>query len=70
MAMAQPLPPLFHCSNCRAKYEVVRIEAPPGPTTDREITCVSCGGPLKGRDGKFVLKYFLIELGPRRRAGI
>jgi len=51
----------FDCSNCGAKYELVRVEAPAGPTTDREITCISCGGPLRGREGKFLLKYFLIE---------
>jgi hypothetical protein len=37
---------LFECPNCAAKYKVVRVEAPEGPTTDREIICVSCGGPL------------------------
>ena len=57
---------LFECPNCAAKYKVVRVEAPKGPTTDREITCVSCGGPLHGREGPLLLKYFLIE---RRRAG-
>jgi predicted RNA-binding Zn-ribbon protein involved in translation (DUF1610 family) len=49
----------FECPNCGAKYEVVRVEAPAGPTTDREITCLSCGGPLNGRQGSFLLKYFL-----------
>jgi len=58
----------FECPNCAAKYELVRVEAPPGPATHREITCVSCGGPLQGREGPFLLKYFLIER-PRRRAG-
>jgi hypothetical protein len=57
----------FDCPNCAAKYEVVRAEAPPGPTIDREITCLSCGGPLHGREGPFLLKYFLVER-PRRRA--
>jgi hypothetical protein len=42
----------FDCPNCAAKYEVVRAEAPPGPTIDREITCLSCGGPLHGRRGR------------------
>ena len=54
-------PTPFDCSNCGAKYKLVRVEAPAGPTTDREITCISCGGPLHGREGKFLLKYFLIE---------
>ena len=43
------------------------VEAPPGPTTDREITCLSFGGPLHGREGRFLLKYFMIER-PKRRA--
>jgi len=51
----------FHCPNCRAKYLVVRAEAPPGPTINRELVCLSCGGPLHGREGKFNLKYFLLE---------
>ena len=46
---------LFHCPTCTAKYEIVRVEAPPGPTTDREIVCVACGGPLQDREGKFLL---------------
>jgi hypothetical protein len=50
---------------CAAKYEVVRVEAPPRPTIDREITCVSCGAPLNGREGQLILKYFLVE-GKRR----
>jgi hypothetical protein len=33
----------------------------PGSTRDREITCLSCGSALHSRDGRFVLKYFLIE---------
>ena len=57
----------FECPNCAAKYEFVRVEAPRVPTTDREITCVSCGGPMNGREGKFILKYFLVER-PKRRA--
>jgi hypothetical protein len=57
----------FECPNCAAKHEVVRVEAPPGPTTDREITCLSFGGPLHGREGRFLLKYFMIER-PKRRA--
>src|SRR5262249_16434076 len=65
--LAMPHSTQFECPNCAAKYEVVRVEAPPGPTTDREITCLSCGGPLNGRQGPFLLKYFLVER-PKRRA--
>ena len=51
--------PPFKCPNCKALYEVVRVEG--NSLTGREITCRKCGGPLQGRDGKFVLKYFLLR---------
>ncbi len=50
----------FDCPNCGAIYRVIRAEAGP-ETMDREISCRSCGGPLRGREGRFVLKYFLVE---------
>ena len=50
----------FNCPYCNALYQVVKVEAGP-EAVDREITCRSCGGPLTGRDGKFVLKYFLLR---------
>jgi hypothetical protein len=56
----------FTCPNCKAFYEVVKVEAGP-ETADREITCQVCGGPLTGREGKFVLKYFLLREAVRRR---
>ena len=59
--MSDPLSVPFNCPNCGAKYEIVRVEAPARPQTDREITCISCGGPLHGRQGVFILKYFLVE---------
>ena len=62
-------PPSFNsfiCPNCGAYYQVVKVEA--GPETDnREITCRSCGGPLSGREGQFVLKYFLLRNTGRSR---
>ena len=68
--MAGGRPPSFNsftCPNCKALYQVVKAE--PGPeTVDREIVCRSCGAPLTGRDGKFVLKYFMLrEAGRTRR---
>jgi uncharacterized Zn finger protein (UPF0148 family) len=48
------------CSNCGALYQVVKGEAGP-ETDDRQITCRACGAPLVGRDGQFVLKYFLLR---------
>jgi DNA-directed RNA polymerase subunit RPC12/RpoP len=65
--MSDMMPANFKCPTCGAEYEVVRAEAPPGPTTDREITCLNCGGPLQGREGAFLLKYFLVS---RLRRGI
>src|SRR6476646_2985890 len=60
-------PPLFTCPNCKALYQVVKLEAGLG-TIDAEIRCRVCGGPLVGREGKFVLKYFLLRKAiPSRR---
>jgi hypothetical protein len=51
---------IFTCPNCRALYHLIKVEA--GPETDsREIVCRACGGPLAGREGKLVLKYFLLQ---------
>lgn len=61
----------FSCPHCGAAYEVVRAQAGP-ETVDREITCHRCGERLIGREGKDILKYFLVErpkvqaLGQRR----
>jgi predicted Zn finger-like uncharacterized protein len=52
-----------NCPHCGAAYKVVQIEAPSDPV---EITCRSCGGPLQGREGRFLLKYFLVD--KRRKA--
>jgi hypothetical protein len=64
--------PLFHLPNCDAVYQIVRIEAGP-ETVDRGLTCRACGRPLPGREGKFVLKYFLLRKSDRtqkwKRAG-
>jgi hypothetical protein len=49
--------PFFRCPNCDALYHIVKAEAGP-ESADREIMCRACGGPLPGREGKFVMKYF------------
>jgi hypothetical protein len=55
-----------NCTGCDARYRVVRVEA---TATDkfREIACVACDAPLKGRDGAWVLKYFLASGRARKR---
>jgi hypothetical protein len=58
--------PLFKCPNCTTRYHVVQGEA--DPSTNVEINCLVCDQPLLSRDGRFILKYFLLD-GPRRRAG-
>jgi hypothetical protein len=54
----------FICPNCNALYRVVRVEIDP-ETVQREITCRACGERLPAREGKFVLKYFLLRKGGR-----
>ena len=62
----------FNCPHCNALYQVIKVEAGP-ETVDREITCRACGAPLPGREGNFVLKYFLLRKAlppdPRARPG-
>jgi hypothetical protein len=50
----------FFCPNCKALYQVVKIEAAP-ETTDREITCRECHAHFPAREGKFGLKYFMLR---------
>jgi DNA-directed RNA polymerase subunit RPC12/RpoP len=54
----------FICSNCHALYRIVRVEVG-RETVDREITCQACGGPLPGREGRFVIRYFMLRKGGR-----
>jgi predicted Zn finger-like uncharacterized protein len=62
----------FTCPNCQALYHIVKVERGP-ETVDRDVTCRSCGAPLPGREGNFVLKYFMLRKAGRvqrwRRAG-
>lgn len=56
----RPLPPApTYYPNCKAKYEVVRRA--PALADHREVTCLSCGGSLPGRESAFVVKYFLVD---------
>jgi predicted Zn finger-like uncharacterized protein len=62
----------FNCPHCNALYHVARAEAGPA-INGQEVTCHACGGPLHAREGKFVLKYFLLRKparpDPRARKG-
>jgi predicted RNA-binding Zn-ribbon protein involved in translation (DUF1610 family) len=55
----------FDCPNCGAQYKLVRVETNE-TLPDQQLTCRKCRGPLHGREGRFVLKYFLVDR-PRRR---
>ena len=57
-AMPDPASTRMNCPHCGAAYRVVQVEAPSDPV---EVTCRSCGGPLQGRIGRFLLKYFLVD---------
>ena len=50
----------FNCPNCDAIYDLVRAEGE-SDTTDRDLVCLACGAPLQSREGRFILKYFLLE---------
>jgi predicted Zn finger-like uncharacterized protein len=62
----------FTCPNCQALYHVVQGEAGP-ETRFHDVTCRVCGAAFPGREGSFILKYFLLRKagrvqGSRRRA--
>jgi hypothetical protein len=56
---------VFNCPNCNARYKLVRAEADHAASYG-QIECYHCGGPLNGREGQFILKYFLVDR-PRRQ---
>jgi hypothetical protein len=64
--MAASVKASFTCPTCHALYQLVRQEAGP-ETVDTALTCRACGGPLPNREGKLVLKYFLLREGGRQQ---
>ena len=54
----------YACPTCGAEYKVVRVEAKTMVPEGR-LTCTKCGGPLNAREGRYILKYFLVG-GSRR----
>ena len=55
----------FTCPHCDALYQIVKGEAGP-ESVNREVACRSCGAPMPGRDGPFVIKYFHLRNAARR----
>jgi hypothetical protein len=43
------------------------MESPP-IEVDEKIACICRGGPLSGREGAFILKYFLVNRPEKNRA--
>jgi predicted Zn finger-like uncharacterized protein len=56
----------FTCPNCQALYYVVKGERGL-ETVDRQVACRVCGASFPGREGDFVLKYFLLGKAARPR---
>jgi hypothetical protein len=50
----------FNCPHCAAAYKLVHVEVEDS-TTDHEILCLRCGGPLQGRQGGFLRKYLFVD---------
>jgi len=57
----------FDCPQCGTPYKIVRVESDT-IGSDRKITCISCGAPLNGREGRLILKYFRTDR-PRAQPG-
>ena len=60
--------PTCNCPNCNALYQIVKVEAGP-EAVDRQVTCRACGGPLPGREGKFVINIFSLRNAGESRNG-
>jgi hypothetical protein len=54
-----PKPEPFACPICSAQYKLIRAEADGASVFG--LVCRKCGGPLNGREGRFVLKYFFVD---------
>ena len=56
-----------NCSHCNALYQVIRAEAGP-ETTERDVACRVCGGPLPACEGQLVLTVCEAPMRRSRRA--
>ena len=68
-AMIEQRSTSFNCQNCDAEYRLVRLEAD-RETVDRELACIACGAPLNGREGRFLLKYLLVDRRSKKRRAL
>jgi hypothetical protein len=59
----------FNCPHCNALYQIVKAAAGP-ESADYKLACRVCGGSLPGREGKFVVKYFMLRKAGRRKGDI
>ena len=50
----------FNCPACGARYKVVQVETETAGA-DSRLACRHCGAPLSGREGRFILKYFMVD---------
>jgi hypothetical protein len=52
-------PRLFKCSHCAADYHVytLKVDNPP----DTAIGCLVCDQPMPSCEGRYILKYFLVQ---------
>jgi hypothetical protein len=64
--MAKLLTTDFDCPNCGARYKIVRVERDE-VLSEEQTACLGCDAPLNGREGRLILKYFLLDR-PRYRA--
>jgi transcription elongation factor Elf1 len=55
----------FNCPTCNGRYKLVRADAD-DQSSSGQIECYYCGGPLIGREGQLVLKYFVVDKSPKR----
>ena len=58
--LATPEPEPVACPNCGARYTLVRAEADRASVSGQSERR-SCGGPLNGRESRFILKYLLVD---------